>query len=259
VYRQQPQTKVDKQDAELGEGGNDGNWLRQIGGLDEGSGHWPEAWISFCPEGGDEESCVLVGAHVHNKPARRLWLSLTITCSKRDLLVHWGFRVHLHVFNERYEAQNPATLNLSFPSSGVHGDGESVPSLGGLKCEFLAGATAEQFATRFAGHPAFVHSKTRSDLMLIEFDSTKGFLEADSLSSFADADLLRLSKTDSYIGPGLTDAVTAFRSAASMAGRVQIVAYMAQKQQQLRLVMKTVPAMAKGFDLVKLLRGEEEA
>jgi hypothetical protein len=59
------------------------------------------------------------------------------------------------------------------------------------------------------------------------------------------------------LGPALSDALDAFRAAASLAGRVQIVAHMTEKQ-HLMLKMKTVSAMAKEFELRELLRGLED-
>jgi hypothetical protein len=246
--------KGNLQAAELSEGRGDGDdWLSEVGYVADGG---REAWMSFRPEGSAAESAVFAGAHVPSSPGRKLWVRLTVTCSEQDLLVRWGIQVHLKVFTERYGRHNPATLNLSFPSSGVNGDDDPVPPLSGLRCDLLAGVVAEQFSTRFDGHPAYARLNTRSNLVLIEFDSAKGFFTVDDLNSAPEAELLNMSTEHGHLGPGLTDALVAFRSAASMAGHVQIVAYMTVNQQR-RLGMKTVPAMAKGFELVKLLKDEE--
>ena len=54
----------------------------------------------------------------------------------------------------------------------------------------------------------------------------------------------------------LTDDLTTFHSAASMAGHVQIAGRMTEKQQR-RLEMKMVPAMSRAFELVVLLMDED--
>lgn len=245
------------QDLGTGEEENDDDFQDDIGCFDDGSSHWPEAWMSFRTEGGNESGTAYAGAHQRRSPERRLWVSLTITCTKQDPFVHWGIRVHLKVFNERYGAHNPGALDLFFPASASHSDSDWTAPLAGLTCELLAGAAAEQFATRFADHPAFRHAKTQPHLVLVEFDSRRAFLEAGNNSSFADLELLRMSKEKSHIGPGLADALTAFRRAAHMAGRVRIVAYMTPDQHS-RLRMKTIPAMALGSKLIKLLEEEED-
>lgn len=58
------------------------------------------------------------------------------------------------------------------------------------------------------------------------------------------------------LGPALSDALDAFRAAASLAGRVQRVVHMAKKQHRM-LKMRTMSAMAEGSEFRELLRGLE--
>ena len=92
-----------------------------------------------------------------------------------DPLIEWGVLVQLKVSNELYGAENPATLDLLFPSCSVHDESDVAPSLKGLKCDLLTNAPAVQFPERFACHPAFGNSEKRSNLVLIEFNSARGF------------------------------------------------------------------------------------
>jgi len=190
-------------------------------------------------------------------PDRRASLELQLIYSRLDPLIEWVVLVQLKVSNELYGAENPATLDLLFPSCSVHDESDVAPSLKGLKCDLLTNAPAVQFPERFACHPAFGNSEKRSNLVLIEFNSARGFIKAPNSRSAAEKELLGMSTELNQLGPALSDALDAFRATASLAGRVQIVAHMTEKQHRM-LKMKTVSAIAKGSELRELLRGLED-
>jgi hypothetical protein len=132
--------------------------------------------VSFRAEGTEVEGALFVGAHVPSGPDRRVSSELQLIYSRLDPLIEWGVLTQLKVSNEHYGAENPATLDLLFPSCSVHDESDMAPSLKGLKCDLLADAPVVQFSEQFACHPAFDNSKKRSNLVLIEFDSSRGFI-----------------------------------------------------------------------------------
>jgi hypothetical protein len=174
-----------------------------------------------------------------------------------DPLIEWGVLVQLKVSNKRYGAENLATLDLLFPSCSVHDESDAASSLKGLKCDLLTGAPAVQFSERFACHLTFGNSKKRSNVVLTEFNSARGFTKAPNSRSAAEKGLLGMATELNQLGPALSDALDAFRAAASLAGRVQMVADMAEKQRRM-LKMETASAMAKGSEPTELLRGLED-
>jgi len=198
--------------------------------FDERNIRWDEAWMSFRAEGTEAESALFAGAHMPSGPDRRVSLELQLIYSRLDPLIEWGVLVQLEVSNERYEAENPATLDLLFPSCSVHEESDVASSLKGLKCDLLTDAPAVQFSERFTCHPTFENSKKRSNLVLIEFNSARAFIKAPNSRSAAEKELLGMSTELNQHGPALSDALDAFRATASLAGHVQIVAHMTEKQ-----------------------------